>query len=180
MKERITLHDKSFKPYMTYEQVIAAIDRLAEKINNDFRDCKEPPVIVCVLNGAMMFTSELMQRLDFDCELVSIKLSSYSGTDSTGAIRIDMNLTKDIAGRDVIVCEDIVDTGNTILYLSNLMKEQGANSVKICCMLLKPEMYSKDVKLDYVAKEIPNDFIVGFGLDYNELGRNYKDIYVIE
>lgn len=180
MKERITLHDKSFKPYMAYEQIIADIDRLAEKINRDFRGCKEPPIIVCVLNGAMMFTSELMQRLDFDCELVSIKLSSYSGTGSTGTIRTDMNLTKNIAGRDLIVCEDIVDTGNTIVYLSKLMKEQGAKSVKICCMLLKPEMYSKDVKLDYVAKEIPNDFIVGFGLDYNELGRNYKDIYVIE
>ena len=180
MKERTPLHDKSFKPYMAYEQIIADIDRLAEKINRDFRSCKEPPIIVCVLNGAMMFTSELMQRLDFDCELVSIKLSSYSGTGSTGTIRTDMNLTKNIAGRDLIVCEDIVDTGNTIVYLSKLMKEQGAKSVKICCMLLKPEMYSKDVKLDYVAKEIPNDFIVGFGLDYNELGRNYKDIYVIE
>ena len=180
MKERITLHDKSFKPYMTYEQIIADIDSLAEKINRDFRGCKEPPIIVCVLNGAMMFTSELMQRLDFDCELVSVKLSSYSGTNSTGTIRTDMNLTKSIVGREVIVCEDIVDTGNTIVYLSRLMKEQGAKSVKICCMLLKPEMYSKDVKLDYVAKEIPNDFIVGFGLDYNELGRNYKDIYVIE
>ena len=180
MKERITLHDKSFKPYMTYEQIIADIDSLAEKINRDFRGCKEPPIIVCVLNGAMMFTSELMQRLDFDCELVSVKLSSYSGTNSTGTIRTDMNLTKSIAGREVIVCEDIVDTGNTVVYLRKLMKEQGAKSVKICCMLLKPEMYSKDVKLDYVAKEIPNDFIVGFGLDYNELGRNYKDIYVIE
>lgn len=115
-----------------------------------------------------------------DCELVSMKLSSYVGTKSTGTVRQVMGLTGDISGRRVIIIEDIVDTGNTIADLISIVKEKGASECRICTMLLKPEVYSKDIKLDYVAMEIPNKFIVGFGLDYNELGRNYKDIYILD
>lgn len=127
-----------------------------------------------------MFTAELMKRLDFNCELVSMKLSSYEGTSSTGKIRQVMGMTGDIKGKRVIVVEDIVDTGNTIVDLKKIVAERGASDCKICTMLLKPEVYHKDVKLDYVGMEIPNKFIVGFGLDYNELGRNFKDIYIID
>lgn len=178
--EKIALFDKTFKTFIPHEKIIAAIDGVAERINADFRGCEDVPIVLCVLNGSIPFTGELLQRLDFNCQLVSIKLSSYSGTKSTGKVLNVTGLTADITGRRVIICEDIVDTGNTIVALKKLLLDEGAADVKICTMLVKPEIYDKDEKLDYVAMEIPNAFIVGFGLDYNELGRNFKDIYVID
>ena len=181
MMDKITLKDRTFKPYIPYETLSGHIDEVAGRINADFRGCTDIPVIVCVLNGSIMFTAELMKRLDFNCELVSVKLSSYSGTESTGKVRQVMGMTGSVKGRRVIVVEDIVDTGNTIVELKRLMAEDyGATEVRICTMLLKPEVYTKDVKLDYVGMEIPNRFIVGFGLDYDELGRNFRDIYVLD
>lgn len=181
MMDKITLKDRTFKPYIPYETLSGHIDEVAGRINADFRGCTDIPVIVCVLNGSIMFTAELMKRLDFNCELVSVKLSSYSGTESTGKVRQVMGMTGSVKGRRVIVVEDIVDTGNTIVELKRLMAEDyGATEVRICTMLLKPEVYTKDVKLDYVGMEIPNRFIVGFGLDYDELGRNFRDIYILD
>ena len=109
-----------------------------------------------------------------------MKLTSYDGVRSTGKVRQVMGLSGSVKGKRVIVVEDIVDTGNTIIDLMDIVRGEGASDVKICTMLLKPEVYKKDVKLDYVGMEIPNDFIVGFGLDYDGLGRNYKDIYVLD
>ena len=164
----VRLFDKSFKPFIPYERIEKAIDDVAEKINHDFKGCTDSPVLLCVLNGSLMFTSELMKRLSFNCELVCIKLSSYDGTSTTGKVRETMGLTRSIAGKRVIVVEDIVDSGNTIVELKKILEEKGASQKKICTMLLKPASYTKD------------DFIVGFGLDYNELGRNLKDIYVLD
>lgn len=180
MENRIHLHDKTFKPYIPAEKIEKAIDGVAEKLNADFRNCEDVPIILCVLNGAIMFTGEILQRIEFPCELVSIKLSSYQGTQSTGTVLNILGLTADVRGRRVIICEDIVDTGNTITALKELLLSKGCSEVRICTMLLKPEVYKKPDKLDYVGMEIPNAFIVGHGLDYNELGRNGKDIYVIE
>lgn len=178
--EKITLKDKTFKTAIPYEKISAAIDKVAEKINNDFVGCDDVPVLLCVLNGSIMFMGELMKRLRFDCQIISTKLTSYVGTNSTGRVKQAMGLTADITGRRVIVVEDIVDSGNTIVELKNILEEKGASESKICTLLLKPDAYKKDVKIDYVAMEIPNEFIVGFGLDYDELGRNYKDIYVLD
>ena len=177
---KITLHDKTFRPFIPYERLEKAIDELAEKINLDYEGCEDIPVLICTLNGAIMFTAELMKRLRFQCELSCIKLSSYQGTRSTGTVLTTLGPTGDVKGRRVIICEDIVDTGNTIIALQEMLLDKGASEVRICTMLLKPDVYDKDVKLDYVAMEIPDAFIVGFGLDYDELGRNYKDIYVID
>ena len=176
----IRLYDKSFRPFISNEKIEEAIDKVAARINADFEGSTDVPVLLCVLNGAIMFTAELMKRLTFNCELVSIKLSSYEGTHSTGNIRQVMGLTGSIEGKRVIVVEDIVDTGNTIVNLVDMLREKGAAETRVCTMLLKPEIYTKDLKLDYVAMEIPNDFIVGFGLDYDEIGRNLKDIYVLD
>lgn len=176
----IQLQDKSFKPYLSYEEIEKAIDDVAAKMNADFKDSKEVPVLLCVMNGAILFTAELMKRLDFPCELAGIKVSSYQGTKSTGTVHQVTGITGNIAGKTVIICEDIVDTGTTIVALKGMLLEKGAAKVLVSTMLLKPEIYDKDVKLDYVAKEIPNEFIVGFGLDYNEIGRNYKDIYILD
>ena len=179
--EKIQILDKTFKPYIRHERIMEAIDGVAERINADFRGCTDVPVILCVLNGSIPFTGELLQRLDFPCQLISIKLSSYQGTKSTGTVLNVMGLTSSVRGRRVIICEDIVDTGNTIVALQEmLLDKEGASEVRICTMLLKPEVYNKPVQLDYVGMEIPNAFIVGFGLDYDELGRNNKDIYVID
>ena len=178
--EKVVLKDKKFKTFIPYEKISAAIDNVAEKINNDFRGCEDFPVLLCVLNGSIMFMAELMKRLDFNCQIVSTKLTSYEGTETTGKVKQAMGLTSDIRGRRVIIVEDIVDSGNTIVELVKIMEEHGASESRICTMLLKPDAYKKDIKLDYVAMEIPNDFIIGFGLDYDEYGRNLKDIYVLD
>ena len=180
MKDKVKIHDKVFKPMITNEQIEKVIDNVADKINHDFEGCTDVPVILCILNGSIMFTGELMKRLDFDCELVSMKVSSYDGTESTGKIRQVMGLTGSLKGKRVLIIEDIVDTGNTIDSLVSIARGEGASEVKICSMLLKPDVYKKTIPINYVAMSIPNDFIVGFGLDYNNLGRNYKDIYVLK
>ncbi|MBO4761412.1 MAG: adenylate kinase [Bacteroidales bacterium] len=180
MNDSIILHDKVFKPYLSYDKIISAIDGVAAKINADYEGCTDIPVLLCVLNGSIVFTGELMKRLKFNVELVSMKLTSYDGVRSTGKVRQVMGLSGSVKGKRVIVVEDIVDTGNTIVDLMDIVLGEGASDVRICTMLLKPEVYKKDVKLDYVGMEIPNAFIVGFGLDYNEIGRNYKDIYVLD
>lgn len=178
--DRVKLHDKTFKPFIPHSRILDAIDEIAEKINMDFEGCEDVPVMVCTLNGALPFTGELFTKLKFNCELGSVKLSSYRGTESTGTVLTVQGLSEDVNGKRVIACEDIVDTGNTILALKELLLANGATEVRICTMLLKPDVYNKDVKLDYVGMEIPNDFIVGFGLDYDGLGRNLKDIYVLD
>ena len=178
--KKITLKDKTFRTFITHDKIMDAIDGVAEKINADFKGCEDIPVLLCVLNGSIMFMAELMQRLTFNCQVVSTKLTSYEGTQTTGKVKQAMGLTADIKDRRVIVVEDIVDSGNTIVELKNILSERGAAESRICTLLLKPDAYKKDIKIDYVAMEIPNDFIVGFGLDYDELGRNYKDIYVLD
>ena len=178
--EKITLKDKTFKKFISYEQISSAIDEVADKINADFKDCTDIPVLLCVLNGSIMFMGELMKRLEFNCQTISIKLTSYEGTSTTGKVKQALGLTADITGSRVIVVEDIVDSGNTIVELKQILKDNGVAESFICTLLLKPDAYKKDIKIDYVAMEIPNDFIVGFGLDYDELGRNYKDIYTLD
>ena len=180
MDKRILVKDRYFVPYIPYERLKKAIDDVAERINQDFKHFDGTPIILCVLNGSILFTGELMKRLNFPCEFSSIRLSSYEGTLSTGVTRKVLGLTSSIKGRTVLVVEDIVDTGKTITDLHALLLDAGAADVKICTMLLKPEVYKKDLKLDYVAMEIENRFIVGFGLDYDQLGRNYKDIYILD
>ena len=180
MEKRILVKDRYFVPYIPYERLEKAIDDVAERINQDFKHFDGTPIILCVLNGSILFTGELMKRLTFPCEFSSIRLSSYEGTLSTGVTRKVLGLTSSIKGRTVLVVEDIVDTGKTITDLHALLLDAGAADVKICTMLLKPEVYKKDLKLDYVAMEIENRFIVGFGLDYDQLGRNYKDIYILD
>ena len=177
---KITLHDKTFKPFISYSEIEKAIGQVADKLNKDFENSDDIPILLCTLNGAIMFTSELMKRLNFISELVTIKLSSYSGTESTGQVSQVIGLTTDVKDRRVIVVEDIVDTGTTIVALKQFLQAQGAREIRICTLLLKPDSYHGNVKLDYVAMEIPNDFIVGFGLDYDNLGRSFKDIYVLD
>lgn len=176
----VILHGKSFKPFIPNSKIESVIDSVAARINEDYKNAEQPPMLLCVLNGAIMFTAGLLKRLNFPLEVVSMKLSSYTGTKSTGKVLEVMGLTGDVTGREVIVCEDIVDTGNTIVALKEMLLAKGAKSVRICTMLLKPDVFKNKAHLDYVGMEIPNDFIVGYGLDYDELGRNLPDIYVLD
>ena len=178
--EKVTLYYKKFMNLITYEKIAAAIDTVAENIKKDFEGCEDIPVLLCVLNGSIMFTAELMKRLRFNCQIASTKMTSYVGTESTGKVKQAMGLTSDIKGRRVIVVEDIVDSGNTIVALKQILEENEVKEARLCTLLFKPDAYKKDMTLDYVAMEIPNDFIVGFGLDYDELGRNLKDIYILD
>ena len=178
--QKVKLYDKTFKTFITNDKIMSAIDDVADKINHDFEGCEDVPVLLCVLNGSIMFMGELMKRLSFNCQTISIKLTSYEGTKTTGVVEQAMGLTSDITGRRVIIVEDIVDSGNTIVELKQILADNGASESRICTLLLKPDAYKKDIVLDYVAMEIPDKFIVGFGLDYDEIGRNLKDIYVID
>lgn len=180
MDKRIKLHDKYFVPYIPQDVLMKAVDDVAAKVNADYKDSGKIPVVICVLNGSIVFAGLLLTRLEFPCELAAIRVTSYEGTRSTGNIKDVLGLTTDVDGRDVILIEDIVDTGNTILKLCEHLAFRGAKVIKICTMFTKPEVYHYDRKLDYVGMEIKNKFVVGFGLDYDQLGRNLPDLYILD
>lgn len=175
----IKLHDKEFRIFIPSEKIQDSIAEVARKLNEDYRD-KESPLFLSVLNGSFMFAADLLKNIDFQCEISFVKLSSYSGTATTGEIKEILGLGTSVQGREVIIVEDIVDTGNTVVELYKMLKNRGASTIKICTLLLKPDSYKKELPIDYAALRIPNDFIVGYGLDYNELGRQYKDIYILD
>ena len=174
--KRVTLHDKEFELSIPYAKIIKAIDEVALQITEDLKN-ETNPLFLSVLNGSFMFTSELIKLIPFNCELSFIKLASYDGTGSTGCVTELIGLDTIIEGRTVVVVEDIVDSGNTLERLVEVLQKKRPKQLKIATLLYKPDMYSKDIKIDYIGKSVPNDFIIGFGLDYNKLGRNYPDIY---
>jgi len=174
----IRIYDRSFKHFIPANQIYKAIDTLAEQMNRDLKG-EHQPLFLSVLNGAFMFTADLVRKMEFDLELSFIKLSSYSGTESTGEVNEIIGLNTSVEGRTVVIVEDIVDTGVTIEKLMEILHKQHPKQIKICTMLLKPDQYKKSIYLDYVGLIIPNAFIVGYGLDYNSLGRQLPDIYVI-
>ena len=172
----VTIHDKEFVPYLTHEEIQELIKNLAEKVHEDYKD--EVPVFIGVLNGVIMFFSDFLKHYPGKCEIAFLQVSSYTGTQSTGIVYKKMDLTKEVEGRHIILMEDIVDTGNTIESLFEYFKNtQRPKSLKVASLLLKPEVFKKDFKIDYVAKEIPNKFVLGYGLDYDEQGRNLPDLY---
>ena len=155
-----------------------AIAEVAARINSDYRE-KRTPLFVGVLNGSFMFMGELLRHISFDCEVSFVKIASYSGTATTGRVRELIGLSQDIRSRHVILVEDIVDTGASIEYMTGVLKKQGPADIAVATLLFKPECYRKQMPPKYYALSIPDKFIVGFGLDYDQLGRNYKDIYEI-
>ncbi|MFA7115640.1 MAG: hypoxanthine phosphoribosyltransferase [Bacteroidales bacterium] len=180
MKERIKVHDKYFKPFIANAKIEAIITNVAKELNNDFKNTEEPPIFLSVLNGSFMFCASLMQKLDFPCDVSFIKMASYEGTKSTGKIKQLIGLNENIKGKTIIIIEDIVDSGQTINNLGILLKEQGAKDIRVCTLFYKPNAYKGKMKINYHAMDIENEFIVGFGLDYNHLARQYKDIYIID
>ena len=174
--DKITIKDKTFVKYITSTEIDIAIEKLALQINHDYKD--KTPIMLVVLNGAILFASDLLKKLTINCEVSCIKVSSYEGgLSSTNNVKSIIGLNTDVSNRDVIIIEDIVDTGLTISSLMNQLNESNPSSVKIAGLTFKKEAYKIDLPIDYVAIEIPNKFIVGYGLDYDELGRNLPDIY---
>ncbi|MBX0332768.1 hypoxanthine phosphoribosyltransferase [Pontibacter sp. HSC-14F20] len=173
----ITIHDCEFSTYMYEEEIIARIVMLAEQIEQDYAG--KNPLFLAVLNGSFMFTADLMKRINIPCEISFIRMSSYQDMQSTGQVKEVLGLTDNIEGRDVVVIEDIVDTGHTINALLQQLNEKNPSSIEVITLLMKPECLQHQLDVKYVAKSIPNDFVVGYGLDYNGLGRNLRDIYKI-
>ncbi len=180
MEQRIVLKDRVFRTMIPAKQIEAAVERVAEQINNDYKDQRGIPLIVGVLNGSFIFMADLVRRLNIPCELIFVKISSYSGMSTSGKVRSLIGLDRSIEGRDVIVVEDIVDTGVSITYLLETLRKEGAGSVKVCTLFFKPDSYRATEHIDYKAMEIGDEFIVGYGLDYDGVGRELPDIYVVE
>lgn len=174
----IQLHDLKFTPFISEAEINTAIEELAQKINTEYRE--EKPVFLGILNGAFLFAAELIRRFEGDCEVSFVKLSSYEGTDSKGKVDSLLGLTQSLEGRTVIVIEDIVDTGNTLESIDAILRAEKVKQYKIVTLFYKPEAYKKPLHIDYIGIEIPNDFIVGYGLDYNGLGRNLTQVYKLK
>lgn len=173
----IHILDRNFELSFTHEEIQAKVKELAAKLNKDYAG--KNPVMICILNGAFMFAADLVRELTFQPELLFAKFASYDGMQSTGQVRELIGVNANLKARDVIIVEDIIDTGNTMYHLLPQFQSKGVRSIRIATFLQKPDSLTVPLKVDYCAVEIPNDFIVGYGLDYNGMGRNYKDIYTV-
>jgi len=174
---RVKLHDKAFEPYITQEELEAAIAKVAEELQAKYHD--KEPLFIGVLNGAFLFAAELFKRLDMPCAITFVKVASYHGTQSSGKVSQLIGLNERIEGRHVVILEDIVDTGNTIRHMADILAERRPASVAVATMLFKPDAYRHDLPIDHVAMRIPNAFVVGSGLDHDGLGRNLRGIHRI-
>lgn len=171
----VKIHDKEFETSIPHSEIIKAVEKVAEEINRDYKGKR--PLLLGVLNGCFMFASELMKRLDIECEISFVKLASYQGTATTGVIREVLGLSEAVTGRDIIIVEDIVDTGLTMQQMMESLGTRNPSSIEIASLFLKPARLKVPVNVKYSAFTIPDRFIVGFGLDYDGLGRNLPDVY---
>lgn len=174
----IQVLDKEFGPSITAAEIQTQVRRVASEINRDYQG--ESPLFLVVLNGAFIFAADLMREISLPSEVSFVKLASYEGTSTTGTVREVIGLNTDITGRPVIIVEDIVESGITMAHMIDTLKKQNPKSIDICTLLLKPQKMEVKLDIRYVAMEIPNDFILGYGLDYNGLGRGLKDIYTLK
>ncbi|GGZ23330.1 hypoxanthine phosphoribosyltransferase [Echinicola pacifica] len=174
----LKVRDKEFKLYLSAEELKDRVNQIGAQLSQDYAG--KEPVVLGVLNGAFMFLSDLMKAVDTPLEMSFIKISSYESMSSTGKVKEVLGLTGSLAGRHVLVVEDIVDTGLSMAYLINELKAQAPSSVEVVSLLLKPEALTAAVSVKYVGFEIPNKFVVGYGLDYDGYGRNLKEIYQLK
>ena len=173
----VKIKDKSFRTFIPESEILERVKAVAEKINHDL-DGKNP-LFLAVLNGSFMFAADLMRYVTIPSEISFVKLASYQGTVSTGTVKEVIGINEDLTDRTVVIVEDIVDTGVTMKRMLETLGTRGPKALHICTLLLKPGKLQVPLNIDYVAMEIPNDFIVGYGLDYDGFGRNLKDIYTV-
>lgn len=172
----VTIHEKKFEIYITQEEIEFAIEKLTQNISDDFMD--ETPVFIGVLNGSFRFVAQLMENYTYDCKISFVKVASYQGTENEKIENL-IGINEDLKDKHIVILEDIVDTGNTVEYLKNQLKTYEPKSVKIATLFFKSDVYKKDIKIDYVGIRIKDKFIVGYGLDYDGLGRNLNDVYAL-
>lgn len=174
----IQVHDKQFVPYLSSEEITEKVKQLAQTISLDYKDKR--PLFISILNGSFMFSADLFKFLTVEAEICFIKLASYKGTKSSGQVITAIGLDTDITGRDIIILEDIIDTGKTLNQFLPQVFNQQPLSLRIAVLLHKPEAMVYPVKIDYTCFTIPNKFVLGYGLDYNGLGRNFSQLYQLK
>ncbi len=174
----INIKDKTFETLIPEEEILRRVKAVADKMNSELKG--KNPLLLGVLNGSFIFAADLMRMLTIESEISFVKMSSYEGTSSTGTVKKLVGLNEDIEGRTIVIVEDIVDSGLTMERMLEYLKDFKPAEVHICTLLLKPENLKRPLNVEYVAMKIPNDFIVGYGLDYDGLGRNLRDIYVVK
>ena len=173
--ELIKLHDKTFEPYVSAKELNQIAERMASEVYQDLQESR--PIFIAVLNGSFMFAADFLRHYKGECEISFVKMASYKGTQSTGKVHQLIGLSTPVEGRDVVILEDIIDTGNTLEEIYRLFENQKVKSFRIATLFFKPDAYKKDLKIDYVGKPIPNRFIVGYGLDFDEIARNLPQVY---
>ena len=173
----IKIKDKTFKVSIPEAQIKARVKELAQQMSRDLEG--KNPLFLGVLNGAFIFAADLMREMTIPCEISFVKLASYQGTTSTGTIKEVIGINEDLTGRTVVIIEDIVESGLTIKRMMDQLGTRNPASVQVCTLFFKPDRLKEDLKLDYVAFKIPNDFILGYGLDYDQAARGLKDIYTL-
>ncbi len=173
----VKVKDKEFRVFIKNKEIQKTVDKIAKQISKDMEG--KIPLFLIILNGAFVFASDLLRRLDFNCQLSFVKLASYVGTESSEKVRELLGLDQTLKDRSIVIVEDIIDTGITMEYTINKLKELEVEEVKIASLLFKPMAFKKDFHIDYIGMEIPDDFVIGYGLDYDGFGRNYPDIYKI-
>lgn len=178
MKKLVKAKDLTFETFITSDQIQSRINEIGTEITNGFNNKK--PLFIGVLNGSFVFVSDLVRACDFECEVAFVRLSSYQGTQSIGKIETVYGFEMDVSDRHLIIVEDIVDSGRTINYFMEFLKKQNPKSVTLVSLLLKPDALQFPVTVDYLGFEIPDKFVIGYGLDYDGLGRNLKDIYQLK
>ncbi len=171
----LQVHDKQFQPYISATEIEKQVKRVAAEINRDYQNKR--PLFIAILNGAFMFAADLFKEISVEAEICFIKLASYKGTKSTGQVITAIGLDVDLVGRDIIIIEDIVDTGKTLSHFLPQLQHQQPSTLKIAALLHKPDAIVHPIKIDYLGFTVPSKFLLGYGLDYDGLGRNIKEIY---
>ena len=178
MNKEIDIKDKIFEIFISEDEISSIVHSMANQINNSG---VKDPLFIAVLNGSFLFAADIMRKINIpNCEISFIKLSSYLGTESTGEVNELIGLGQDIKNRNIVILEDIIDTGITLEKIILLLEKEEVNDIKVATLLFKPEAYKKDIEIDFIGKSIPNDFVVGYGLDYDEIGRNLPHIYKLK
>ena len=175
---QVNLHNKIFDVFIHSDEISDMVDSIADNINNSG---VKDPLFIAVMNGAFLFAADVMRKITIPgSEISFIKLSSYSGTETSGEVSELIGISDDISGRNIIVLEDIIDTGITLEKIILLLKKEEVADIKVATLLFKPDAYTKDIHIDFIGKSIPNDFVVGYGLEYDEIGRNLPHIYKLK
>lgn len=175
--DRITINGKTFEPFIREAAILEKVKAVADRLNADLAG--KNPLFLAVLNGSFIFAADLMRMITIPCEISFVKLASYQGTTTTGKVREVIGINEDLAGRTVVIVEDIVDTGLTMKQMIETLGTRNPASIHICTLLVKPDKLQVPLDIDYAVMEIPNDFILGYGLDYDQQGRTLRDIYKI-